>query len=213
MQSIIDKSSGVFLWVVLACRSLLIGCADHDRLTELRRRVDELPPELESMFQLLLGKIKGHHREPGSQLLRICYTHQSAPWPNASEALRALGLSMIDNYHGSSVAIKPLTEEAKYELRVELEGRLRSRTGGLLELQKPNTAGTAPQHQAKLNTYIDANILFMHRTVYEFLNNEEAWKLNCLKISDKMLNAATALSLYGLYLSAETFYLTRYSAS
>lgn len=38
LHDIVKKSSGVFLWVVLACRSLISGFESHDRIAELRRR-------------------------------------------------------------------------------------------------------------------------------------------------------------------------------
>lgn len=50
LDDIVNKSSGVFLWVVLACRSLLSGFASHGRVSELRQSADELPAELEDMF-------------------------------------------------------------------------------------------------------------------------------------------------------------------
>jgi fructoselysine-6-P-deglycase FrlB-like protein len=46
MDEVVNKSSGVFLWVVLACRSLLSGFANYDEIAELQRRVKELPLEL-----------------------------------------------------------------------------------------------------------------------------------------------------------------------
>lgn len=50
IHDIVEKSAGVFLWVILACKALEKGFTDYDRLNELRRRVKELPPELEDMF-------------------------------------------------------------------------------------------------------------------------------------------------------------------
>lgn len=38
LDDIINRSSGVFLWVVLACRSIINGFAAFDRIAELRRR-------------------------------------------------------------------------------------------------------------------------------------------------------------------------------
>ena len=49
-SSIIEKAYRVFLWVVLACRSVREGLDNFDRLSDLRGRLDELPPELERLF-------------------------------------------------------------------------------------------------------------------------------------------------------------------
>lgn len=67
------KSSGVFLWVVLACRSLQDGFAADDRISDLQRRVDELPPELEQMFQHILEKIEPRYRIEAVRMLSLVY--------------------------------------------------------------------------------------------------------------------------------------------
>ncbi|KAG7294514.1 hypothetical protein NEMBOFW57_004589 [Staphylotrichum longicolle] len=78
-DELVDKSSGVFLWVVLACRSLLSGFADCDQIADLQRRVAELPQELEDMFRLMLSKVDKRHREQGAFMLRVCYALDSVP--------------------------------------------------------------------------------------------------------------------------------------
>lgn len=54
ISDIVNKAAGVFLWVVLACRSLLQGFVLRDGLGELCRRIVDLPPELERLFQHIL---------------------------------------------------------------------------------------------------------------------------------------------------------------
>lgn len=209
IKDIIDMSSGVFLWVVLACRSLLSGFASHDRISELRHRVDELPPELENMFQHMLGKISKRYREQCLRLLRICYTQQIAPWPNAGREMYALGLAIVDDdYHTASTTFRRFTEEEKREKCVGLEGRLRSRCGGLLEvINYHHYCLCSMRVKHKHDSYIDAQVGFMHRTVFEFLNTEETWNLECLRVSsDDTFEASTALSLYGLHLAIESLH-------
>ncbi|KAK0731992.1 hypothetical protein B0H67DRAFT_640305 [Lasiosphaeris hirsuta] len=116
IQDIIDKaSSSVFLWVVLACRSLLSGFANHDDMSELRRRVDELLPELEELFQ-------------------------------------------------------QLSHQAQFNLCTELEGRLRSRCGGLLEASRDTTGQMPCLSSTRCRFHnprcINFRVAFMHRTVF-----------------------------------------------
>lgn len=73
MNELVDKSSGVWLWIMLPCRSIYGGFDDHDRLSEIRHRVDELPSELKDMFMHMLSKVHRRHQEQGAQLLKICY--------------------------------------------------------------------------------------------------------------------------------------------
>lgn len=54
LDAVADRASGIFLWVNLACRSLLDGASGYDTLEELSERVKELPTELEQMFVHML---------------------------------------------------------------------------------------------------------------------------------------------------------------
>ncbi|KAI1456385.1 prion-inhibition and propagation-domain-containing protein [Annulohypoxylon moriforme] len=191
IEYLVTKSSGVFLWVILACRSLLSGFADYDRIDELQQRVDELPPELETMFQHMLNKINKRHREQSARMLRICYTNTQARDRCEVGGLSSFGLALMDNNYKSREQISTLTTEQKRRLCEELEGRLRSRTGGLLE-----TCWSVRKecHDAK----IDGRVEFMHRTVFEFLSNEKSWNLECFQPPNGF-QVATDLSLICLY--------------
>ena len=138
LEDVVTKSSGVFLWVILACRSLVSGFSDYDRISELRRRVNELPPELEEMFQHMLIKINKRHREQGAQVLRLCHTAHQAPENSKFSAISSLGLALLDANSVNSYQIPTLTNHQKRRLCNEIDGRLRSRCGGLLELQTKN---------------------------------------------------------------------------
>ena len=48
VENIVTKSSGVFLWVNLVVKSLLAGMNNGDRVVDLQKRLDLLPPDLES---------------------------------------------------------------------------------------------------------------------------------------------------------------------
>ncbi|KAK3341904.1 prion-inhibition and propagation-domain-containing protein [Lasiosphaeria hispida] len=212
IQDIINKASGVFLWVVLACRSLLSGFADHDDISELRRRVDELPPELEELFQHMLGNIKIRHQEQGARLLRFCYIHQKAQWQSANAGLGvyALGLALLGNYSTdlNPFAVQRLSHRFLSDICAGLEGRLRSRCGGLLEASRDAKMAclSSDRCRSHKNQCINFRILFMHRTVFEFLNEAYVWKLDCLKLPPGF-EPCTALSLYGLHLTQQSFQL------
>jgi hypothetical protein len=204
MEDAVTKSSGVFLWVILACRSLISGFSDYDRISELRRRVDELPPELEEMFQHMLNRINKRHREQGSRMLRICYATRQAQDTREVGDMSSLGLALMDDDSISTDQISVLTTDQKRRLCDELDGRLRSRCGGLLELELKNGTQHDIRHcfcgAAKENIHdaqIDGKVVFMHRTVFEFLSNEQTWELECLEPPDGF-EVATDLSIVGL---------------
>jgi len=46
LEAIAQKAAGVFLWVHLVVQSLLAGFVNADRVSDLQRRLDSLPPDL-----------------------------------------------------------------------------------------------------------------------------------------------------------------------
>ncbi|KAK1751211.1 hypothetical protein QBC47DRAFT_85811 [Echria macrotheca] len=57
-DAIVRKASGVFLWVHLVVKSLLDGLGNYDVGDDLRRRLDDLPEELEALYWLMIQKVK-----------------------------------------------------------------------------------------------------------------------------------------------------------
>ncbi|KAK4201145.1 prion-inhibition and propagation-domain-containing protein [Triangularia verruculosa] len=205
LNDVIKRSSGVFLWVVLACRSLFSGFAAHDRIAELRRRVNELPPELEDMFQLMLSKIDKRHREQGARLLKTCYAFHDTPWGDEARNLYTLGLALVEAYSSDFRPIYDVPEEEKKEMCLELEGRLRSRCGGLLEVDTTSAGCLCGFERGRHNQLIDSRVVFMHRSVFEFLRGETVWDLGVLRLAeDDSYDVATALSLYTLYVAKQS---------
>ncbi|EXM08714.1 prion-inhibition and propagation-domain-containing protein [Fusarium oxysporum II5] len=193
INQLVDKSSGVFLWVVLACRSLLSGFEDCDRLPELQKRVDELPPELEDFFDLMLAKINQRYQYQGAYLLLLCYESQRAsrsPGCPALANMDTLALALVDDLDVSANSIAGLSWQDKIDLCTVLEGRLRSRCGGLLETQP---AGN------KNGQLVGGVVVFMHRTVFEYLSNESVWEQDCLRTDPYGPAVPTGLSMRDLY--------------
>lgn len=206
IEQIAEKSSGVFLWVILACRSVLSGFADCDRISELRRRVDELPPELEVMFQHMLGSVDRRHKKQGARLLRVCYETLKFSKREHSVRVSTLGLALVDDEMFQAEDFTRLTFEEKTDFCKGMDGRLRSRCGGLLEVklarygawdEMQGFAGTAVMaHDTRL---LESEIVFMHRTVYEFLEDPRVWHLESLAMPAEGSSIAGDLSLLGSY--------------
>jgi len=180
-------------------------------MPELRRRVDELPPELGDMFQHMLNGINPRHREQGARLLKICHTYIQA----YQDGIQALGLALIDDFQsgtGHGAVLKCLDRPSKLSLCEELEGRLRSRCGGLLEFQheawSPNCfCGSGLGSFVDHRDLVDVEVSFMHRSVFEFLSSDNTWELACLQVPDNNVDVATALSMYGLQLAMQSLSL------
>ncbi|KAK4235691.1 prion-inhibition and propagation-domain-containing protein [Achaetomium macrosporum] len=207
MEDIVNKASGVFLWVVLACRSLLSGFADSDEVHELRSRVEELPPELKEMFQHMVGKVDIRHREEGAYILRTCYSLQRHGW---AKRIGSLALALLLQDH---VDVRELSTERKRELCRSLEGRLISRCGGLLELRFPTHLNALRGYCCdgcycgnsydNHDPYIDSTVGWIHQSVIEFLNDDSVWELDCLRVGEHRPGIAATVSLYELYMAMQ----------
>ncbi|KAK5655821.1 hypothetical protein OQA88_5359 [Cercophora sp. LCS_1] len=173
----------------------------YDRIAELRRRVDELPPELNDMFHHMLNKTDTRHRKEGMRLLRTCYAFHDAPWENRARDLYSLGLALVEDYNTDFRPIQSPSAAERHDLCEELCGRLRSRCGGLLEFDSGTDAcvcvcSIPGQH----DQVVDSRVVFMHRTVFEFLRDKvgdpEAFEFG----EDDTYDVCTALSLYMLHM-------------
>ena len=71
IQDIVDRSSGVFLWVYLVIKSLRRGLVCLDTTSELRARLMELPTQLEELFRKILDHGEPVYREQASRLYLI----------------------------------------------------------------------------------------------------------------------------------------------
>ncbi|KAK4183517.1 hypothetical protein QBC35DRAFT_393699, partial [Podospora australis] len=97
LNTLTEKASGVFLWVILACRSLLSGFADCDSVAELQQLVNVLPEELEDMLQRMLVRVKDQHREQGARLMRIFYEEALRQPKSHLESIPLRGLAMMND--------------------------------------------------------------------------------------------------------------------
>ncbi|KAH9883552.1 hypothetical protein F4778DRAFT_788487 [Xylariomycetidae sp. FL2044] len=78
---LIEKASGVFLWVVLASKSVIEGPTSCDRLSDLQARIDELPHELEDFSEHILGSIPPRYQQQAALThLHIVPPHAKPPF-------------------------------------------------------------------------------------------------------------------------------------
>ena len=185
------KSSGVFLWVVLACRSIVTGFEASDRLVDLRRRVDELPEKLSQMFWLILQRIEPLYRTPAAKLLRLCFEQNALGFGG----LHCLGLAMIDEAEMDLAQLEPFRSISRMDSHMkcrEFGNRLRSRCWGLLEVHG--------------HAYTAVTVAFLHRSLYEFLSDPEVWKHSTLKIEDENFDASAALCGSTLWMASSFVY-------
>ncbi|KAK8069786.1 hypothetical protein PG994_006402 [Apiospora phragmitis] len=215
MLDVVKKSSGVFPWVVLACRSLLEGFTAFDNPGELRNRVKSLPPELEQLFEHILKRIEPRYREQAAKLLRICCENQvslAAGTPKRSptvissddKEMYTIGLALADEYELGMEKCHEFAPLSLAQRRMKcevLEARLRSRCCGLLEIRLAHIPADycfcghiGQTGKLLIDPKVDSKVEFMHRSVFDFLNSPGIWSLGVLQITDSNFDTNVILA-------------------
>jgi hypothetical protein len=214
--ALVDKAEGVFLWVVLACRSVSEGLDNFDRIFDIQQRILELPPQLEALFIHMLSRIEARYRESAAKILLLCQESLSSGY---SSQLPALGLATIHEsdfeldhdflsgagLNSTSAYTQPELEYHKQYKRSKceaLEGRIRSICCGLVELRYTSGRDEScfcemhPNH----DELIDSSVDFLHRTVVDYLNEGGSSELQAMIKSKKPFNRNSVLASLWLVL-------------
>ncbi|KAI0875414.1 hypothetical protein GGS24DRAFT_295783 [Hypoxylon argillaceum] len=150
-EDIVPKAQGVFLWVTLVVRSLLEGLTEGDRISDLRQRLEELPDDLEQLFQKMLDSVDKRYIKDTSHYIR---------WQEASiSGFTLLTLWALDEPDDTTVDPSSLSVAARTGIERTMSRRLNSRTKGLLETSESSSA---------VVTYI-------HRTVRDWILRPDIW--------------------------------------
>lgn len=214
-KMVVQKASGVFLWVRIVISELAQGLTDGNTLSELQERVHLLPADLEGLYIRMLAPDKVDRR----------YLKDAALFFHLVQLARS-PLSVTEFGNG----IQPVLEvifRAPGKLNIPdalrscalAERRIRSFCGGLLEITGPEMEFELPEvyemsdidkellAQSLYRAKSAQSIQFLHQTVKEFLRREENWAI-CLPTIDVAASkmqafiALTAISLAKLKIEA-----------
>ena len=148
-------------------KRLLGGLRDYDTLSDLFQKLDELPGDLEALYDHMLGDMSAQNRRQGSKLLQLVLRSSETHGDNPMTVLQ-LSFAEEDEYSTSRLHEYYELSSDEVEWRCEaIEGRMRSRCCGLIEVQSP---------PAPLKDYKAKKIVaFLHRTVVDFLHSRTVW--------------------------------------
>jgi len=195
VHSVSTKASGVFLWVILAVRSLVKGLMDGDRVRDLKGRLDEMPAELEELFKKMLHSLEGRYFSDAARLFRI-YRESQQEAIGFDRGLPLMALDFADEADFESTAdlrVKPLTGKEWYMRSTSMKRRLNSRCKGLIEIEHPKRstgtvwnikevdrlvseaesgeASALPTLHAYGRDLARTKIQYLHRTVKDYLES------------------------------------------
>jgi hypothetical protein len=174
VSEIVEKASGVFLWVTLVVKSLLDGLRNFDTIQDLRQRLDDTPEELRDLYKHMISCMEPLYRRQASEIFQIVYRYYEVAGTDKERSqIATMQLAQATETKPSDAikaTIGPLSVQRKKLRCVAMEGRLRSRCCGLLEL-----------HHLTSNSYYsdtryESQVSFFHRTVLDFLKEAQTWQ-------------------------------------
>ncbi|KAI9699179.1 MAG: hypothetical protein M1820_007258 [Bogoriella megaspora] len=154
------KAQGVFLWVYLVVRSLLRGLLNRDEISDLHRRLEELPGELEQYFKLMLDTIEPMYQEQSARAFKIMV--------NASANLPLILFHFIDKEREDTnyvlhQEVEPFSSAAIADICDEKKRQLNARCRDLLHF-------TTDEWETE---FLEQRVGFLHRTVMDFFQTGE----------------------------------------
>jgi len=168
VNEIVRKAKGVFLWVSLVVADLLKGFAEGDNISDMQRRLDFLPDDLEKLFQVIIQNIDSFYREEGVRYFEIAI--------HALDPLPVLAFHFLDeenkgnrNDYAINAPIRSYLPEQIEEISSKMKKRLNARCKDLLEVVENKSWWVKPP----MYWY---RVDFLHRTVRDFFLSTDAMK-------------------------------------
>jgi hypothetical protein len=161
VDEIVGTASGVFLWVVLVVKALLRGLEAFDDMDDLKRKLNAFPSELDDLYQHMMEQMEPDYRVSASMYLQIALKSSRV---QSQVPLSLLQMSFANENKPSCVLEldKDAGSEGEIALRCEAtDARITSRCCGLLEAVYQEDSWTG------------ARVNFLHRSVAEFLEQDE----------------------------------------
>ena len=124
---IVEKASGVFVWVKLVVDEVCYGLMEGDSAQELHQKIASVPENLEDLYMSCLRKIRPQYREEAQTLFEIVSKVQGL--------VTLLDLAMISEPSKSLEQVRATTfqDTEIQEICHKMKRRLASRCGGLIE--------------------------------------------------------------------------------
>lgn len=179
ISEIVSAASGVFFWVKLAVDSLLEGFRNFDELTDLHQRLKAIPRDLEDFFLRMLGQIPTEYKVQSSRMFQLvrCTEEQY----QGMGLRRGLGhVTAMAMYFAEfnldkvlKAPLEPLSHLVRERRNKEIDGRLRSRCCGLLELRY--LSDHTKTGELVENPHQDPAVQYLHRSVADWLQKKHVW--------------------------------------
>ena len=155
-DEISEKANGMFLWARFAINEIRDGWTEGSDLESLRKKLDDVPAELEHIYARILSRVKSDQRQEAAHMLQlVCYAIESLP-------LQELYVATMLAAGRKSCSWQEITHS-----NIErFQKRIQALTGGVLQ--------TFPSHYSHryLRTWEYTTVNVIHKTVRTFLDSQ-----------------------------------------
>ena len=151
VNEIVERASGVFLWVFLVVQSLRRGLCNSDTISELQDRLRILPTELEEFFQHILDSVEKVYHRQAARLYLACLS--------AKVSVQGVLTTMTASFFDEKAPNFALTRGSYSWNQDEIERRTRHISRRILA-RCTDLIEVSQDHQVE----------FLHRTVHDFLH-------------------------------------------
>ncbi|EXJ89168.1 hypothetical protein A1O3_02232 [Capronia epimyces CBS 606.96] len=159
------KASGVFLWIIIVVKDILVGLGNYDRKDEILKTIEKLPNDLEKLYDHIFNSLDAEYKKDASLIIQLVMRSLKVQ----KSRLTLLQLSYAEVGEDGLVASIPDLTPNMYTLLIKaMEGRLRSRCRGLVESNHNHKSSGGPRAVHWVS--------FLHKTVQEYLSNTAVWE-------------------------------------
>jgi hypothetical protein len=172
VNNIIKKACGVFLWVKLVVNSLLRGLVNGDETSHLQARLNELPSDLEDLFEDMLKRLEPEYLNGAYRLFRLFRTLREFYRSNRT-GISATDPTLVELYYANkenttgslNASWKRLEQSVANEHGERMSRRLNARCRGFLEVNGLGVTDIA-EHR----------VSYIHRTAKDFIESKNRWQ-------------------------------------
>lgn len=185
-ENLLEKAQGVFLWLALALKNVTNGMMNGDDQETLSRRLEELPRELEALYQTMWERMNGNNRVYRETAARYFRFAMADCWPTGIRKRDGLfygimkepsldQLSLVVKAQDRLVLPSQSNEIKMPELDIlcaATESDIQTRCAGMLQVGRHSDLEDQDYPDAIYP--LTRPVQFIHRTAHDFLVDTEA---------------------------------------
>ena len=170
--------------MILVTRQLRNGLTEYDSFADMRRRLENIPTDLEMFFKQILDSVEPFYHEKMATTLQIAL---AAREPAPAAIYKFHDEEYEDEEYALKLPLQPFDREKAASIRAQITRRLNGRCRGLLELN-------------------NNRVEFLHRTVMDYLRTLEMSKFLVTKAPTRSNANLSLLRAYVAYIKTTKFF-------